>query len=136
MKSNYFLGLDEDILAMADDMPSTVVPNPLSNSAGNASPHSTAALTVDVPKEHLTLLQSYSSFGTVVSVLKHVLKFVNVLKHRLKEKSTKFSHFDVLSESELVKTAYRKVILRDQEIHFPDIFAYLNSKPLMSICRI
>ena len=75
-------------------------------------------------------LQKFSSLSKLVSIYANVLKFVNILKLRLKEKSSNlYDHVNVRPIDHNFYVEALKLIIRfDQHAHFPDIFSYFNSK--------
>ena len=84
---------------------------------------------VEVPcMEHIIPPDEFSSFCKLVAVTARIIKFINNLKAKLKEKNpTKFGHLEVDSLNSY-KQASKLIILRDQQLFFPDIFDYFNCK--------
>ena len=78
--------------------------------------------------EHLVSVNRCSSFHKLAAVYMKVLKFIHLLKTRLKNKDPhKFKHL-LISDNNFFIQASKEIIRRDQQIHFPDIFRYFESQ--------
>ena len=134
-KSNYLSGPDwyDSTNKQCGDL-EVIIPNPLISSEDMPLEHDSCQLHIvadsdDLRQSHLFSLESCSKFTFVVGVYRRILQFVNVLKIRLRNKfPTRFSHFKVLDERELILEANRPAIRNDQKEHFPEIFSYYSHK--------
>lgn len=133
IKTNYF---NVQQLISSKSLQSAVleveIPNPLvkqGKSEYDTHCHATDSSSLELkPCDHIIPLNSYSTFHKLCTVHIYVLKFVNNLKLRLKEKdATKYSHFKCFDVLEANSIAKNFLILRDQYIQFPEVFAYFNS---------
>ena len=134
-KSNYLSGPDwyDSTNKQCGDL-EVIIPNPLISSEDMPLEHDSCQLHIvadsdDLRQSHLFSLESCSKFTFVIGVYRRILQFVNVLKIRLRNKfPTRFSHFKVLDERELILEANRSAIRNDQKEHFPEIFSYYSHK--------
>ena len=69
-------------------------------------------------------LERFSRFKSLINSYVGQLKFVNKLKQKLKNKSSKFSHFEIIPDHEIKSTALRLLIKHDQEIWYSDVLEY------------
>ena len=128
MKCNYFNVDDFFRNHIVNDVLEVTIPNPRINVQGtNVNPTDVdvdglMAFSLEKGKaqEHIISLKSHSSFHHIASVLKNVLKFINAVKLRMKEKyPNKYSHFQCWCDDDLYAEASYQLILRDQHINFP-----------------
>ncbi|XP_068224897.1 uncharacterized protein [Palaemon carinicauda] len=83
----------------------------------------------NVGSEHLFPFNRVSSFEKAVRVHAVVLRFCSILKSKFKSKHPALDHFEVEDEGfNFYDEACRQIIIRDQHIHFPDVFDYFHSK--------
>ena len=83
--------------------------------------------TVEGKFDHIVPLNSYSSFRHFFKVHSIVLRFVNNLKLRLKEKNpSKYAHFDCFDDIKVNLITKNFIFLRDQQIEFPEVFEYFS----------
>lgn len=87
MNSNYFSGPREvgDCAAMSD-MPKIIIPVPFALKIDDKVNHFVATSDRCDAMEHLVKPGTFSGFSKLIVVYKHVLKFINILKGRLKNK--------------------------------------------------
>ncbi|XP_068250638.1 uncharacterized protein [Palaemon carinicauda] len=91
------------------------------NCGSACSPH--------VGSEHLFPFNRVSSFEKAVRVHAVVLRFCSILKSKFKSKNPALDHFEVEDEGfNFYDEACRPIIIRDQHVHFPDVFDYFHSK--------
>ncbi|XP_068226482.1 uncharacterized protein [Palaemon carinicauda] len=91
------------------------------NCGSACSPH--------VGSEHLFPFNRVSSFEKAVRVHAVVLRFCSILKSKFKSKNPALDHFEVEDEGfNFYDEACRQIIIRDQHVHFPDVFDYFHSK--------
>jgi hypothetical protein len=84
--------------------------------------------------EHLIPIETYSSFKKLVTVLKYVIKFINNIKLKLKNKKGSCSQTCYPSDSNFYNIACNLVISTEQRLNFPDLITYFEqSKPSSSI---
>ena len=111
-----------------------IVPNPQSSSEFASCEVNQLNATVTVAGgevlEHLVPVNKYSGLHRLVAVHGVVLKFVNKLKQRLKDKNpTKYNNLKVLGPREnYCKIAWMQIIKRDQGIHFKECIDYFAVK--------
>jgi len=130
--SNYFSGPKiTTLLSSERDNSFVTVPNPIirgNDCSDCASATVDSAETVGVERQ-LISVDRMSSFKKLVSVTNLVLKFINILKHRLKLKDAgKFCNLKTESDDELFHRSYTLVIVSDQRRFFPEVFGYFSSK--------
>ena len=122
------------------------VPNPFAENAGNMS-----ILDTDVSNfschtepenlgkiENVIAMDKFSSFYKLLSVSRKVICFIQKLKEKLKKRDpVKFAHLEVQKHNALAQAA-RMIIIRDQQIHFPEVFEYfkLRSKRRLDMPNI
>ncbi|XP_068237328.1 uncharacterized protein [Palaemon carinicauda] len=88
------------------------------------------ALKLDkLQKKQPFILNRVSSFEKAVRVHAVVLRFCSILKSKFKSKNPALDHFEVEDEGfNFYDEACRQIIIRDQHVHFPDVFDYFHSK--------
>ena len=84
----------------------------------------------EIGPEHAVSLYSCFNFSKVARVHENVIKFCNIIKGKLKAKhSSRFDHLETFADDcNTYDKACKQIILRDQQIHFPDVFEYFNLK--------
>lgn len=71
----------------------------------------------------------FSSFQKLVRVTRNVLKFIQNLKQKVKERNNSmFESFTALSDTDLYASALKRIVKTDQLCNFPDIFDFLLAK--------
>ena len=129
-RSNYHTGPDMvTLLNPHREMPRIVIPNPVIENSFSPDLVDVSAKHASVggPVESLVSVDRVSSFVRLVSITNLVLKFINVLKLKLRDRyPVKFSSLRSHSDKELWNHSYEHVILCDQQKHFPKVIEYFS----------
>ena len=80
-------------------------------------------------KGYLLNIDKISSYSKVVGVCRVIISFVNKLKQKLHARNpSKCTHLRCLADQQLHDRAYLEVLLREQQLTFPAILTYFQSK--------
>lgn len=119
-------------------MPAVIIPNPLLQVDANLATVESNQLpeTLDgVSVTHQCMLKPLvdvkriSTFTKLVKIYHNVLLFINKLKLHVRNRSpVRFSKLCCLSTDELYSAANVQAILREQHVHFKEVFQYFNLK--------
>ena len=134
MKTNYFLGpqVNDSDERSSQDMLSFTIPNPLFEVNNNnievidAGTCSTQCNNSALPAEHLIDTNRYSDFRHLVWVHAKVLKYWNKWKARAKANRPACRDLQIL-DSGYYKEANKQIILKEQQIHFSEVFDYFKA---------
>lgn len=134
MKSNFLSGPNlensSNKYSSKEDLISVTIPNPVAKSGEVSLDEDRAVFTAAIgeEQEYSVLSGVYSSFSKVVSVYSRVLQFIHSLKSRLFNKDkVRYNHLRCPAEN-LRTRAITDIIGKDQRIHYPEIFSYLDGK--------
>ena len=138
MQTTYFSGpefLSSSYLPemSREDLLTVIIPNPLSfqeaTGESEVSVYPSTSCSESDESHPLISPERVSNFQSLVSVYIKVLVFINKLKAIVKGKyPDRYSHLKVKVEGHnFYEESIKQIVLRDQELFFPDIFDYFNS---------
>jgi len=136
LKSSYFTGPEvEDEMLESSDLPDITIPNPLCSreyrTGQNVTSHPASVLKTGGPAEPLIEVSKFSNYRKLINSAKNVLKFVNLLKHRINLKRSVRNDgklLNIVQDSELESAALRLILLTEQKIYYADVLDYFESE--------
>ena len=110
-----------------------VVPDPLidalPNSTRNFPLNNFGTAVSNIDKSSLYQDKVFSSLKKTVNVRTMVIKFINRIKARLKEKyPEKYAHFVCVKSENIREVAFKSIVLQDQLENYSEIFEYFDLK--------
>ena len=134
MKTNYFSGpkIESKDIMSSQNVLNFTLPNPLfkagdeSDEIKNASNYNIQCDRPSLAAEHLISPSRYSDFRHLVGIHAKVLRYWNKWKARAKLNRPVCKDLLVI-ESGYHKEAIKHIILKEQQINFPEIFNYFES---------
>ena len=126
-RSNYFTG-PTDLLQNSDVDDGSfrvIIPNPDVQRMTDCSVASTSEKVHVSNPLPLFEHSRYSSFVKIQNIYAKVLKFINIIKISLKSRDpVKYQAIETLAPEDILPEAKRQIIMRDQYVHFGDVFEY------------